>query len=166
MKTKSFMLVLVCIGLLVTSATVFAESAETDKVISSLNTPEKVTKYLKGVFRYDMEEQRELLHRKPIPSPSKLIKTGKATCVTTANFARLCLLKAGYEVELFKLTNPHKKVPHVIAVVLIENKYNIIGDSRNLDIQGPFESIEELQTSYDKEAKWENVSKRVPTSFD
>jgi hypothetical protein len=125
------------------------EKIKLQKLLLSLKPPEKVVYFLQKRFVYDMEEQAELFNHKGVRAVSHILKTGRGTCVTTAQLVKAAL--TDYEVVLWRLYCVPKG--HVIAVVKQKDGLYIVGDSRAIArklpaIVGPFETIELLQEYY------------------
>lgn len=167
------------------------EWQETDSILDQLNTPQKVADYLcKNYWFYDYEFRKRnglnvdkmISLAEAVPPPSRLIKTHGATCITTANFSRIALAKAGHEAEVMRIhLGDIKKANrsiltmnasiHFICIVHSNEGWQIVGDTFSgqnrqwCKIQGPWSSIQELADEYPhyKGAQWKIVTSQLPT---
>ena len=167
------------------------EWQEADSILYELNTPQKVADYLcenYWFYDYDFRKRNGLNIDKMrflaevVPPPSRLINTHGATCITTANFARIALEKAGYEVDVMRMHLGDIKTAnrsiltgnasiHIICIVHLDEGWYIIGDTFSgqnrqwCKIQGPWSSIQDLENNYPhyKGAKWKIVTSQIST---
>ena len=168
---------------------------EAEAILSELDTPEKVAVYLSNNFNfYDIEFRRRNYSRlddmrflkEAVPPPSRLIKTGGATCITAANFARIALEKAGYDVILLRLHNGNIKAAyqsigtgdaqlHIVCLVQYKNAFYSVGDTWGHmpdrliwtgEIQGPYESIDDFVNNYIgkfQHSRWKIITAQIST---
>ena len=167
------------------------EWQEADSILGVLDTPQKVADYLcKNYWFYDinfrLRNGRKIdpmrFTAEAVPPPSRLIKTHGATCITTANFSRIALEKAGYEAEVMRIhlgdiKKAYRSIRtmsasiHYICIVHLDDGWYIVGDTFSgenqqwCEIQGPWSSIQGLEADYPhyKGAQWKIVTTQLPT---
>ncbi len=156
---------------------------ETEKVLSEIDTPEKVAFYMGKRFRYYDTSFRLRNYRKiddmqflneAIPPPSRFVNSGGITCITAANFARIALEKHEYNVFVLRmhtgnLSRAYKSIGsnnaslHYVCLVDYKGALYSVGDTfgpvdgmrniRSKKLQGPWKSTAEFIANYNSRFK-------------
>jgi len=128
--------------------------AEFEQATAQLNTPEKVDKWLRANFIYDVSilrlcrsrtYTRAQVYDQLMKTPMEVFFKKSGVCFDAANFAAYCLDKAGYKVRA-PLVKSHGK-GHSVCAVMVDGKWWKCGDTRAFFPVGPYESYKKLLRS-------------------
>ena len=108
--------------------------------VESLDTPEKIAKYIEDNFEYCMFE------RLRVTSPYNLWKTKKGVCGNFATFAKYVADYHGYEAYLVIIYFKNTLTTHAITVFKIDDRYSFISNHEYFLLNT--ETIEQIVNFY------------------
>jgi len=119
-------------------------TSEEKKVLATLNTPEKIQRYIKERLEYNFEEDE-----KKVNSFRNVLKTGKADCLEGALFASAIMSFHGYPPLVVCMEG--RDIDHNIALYKKDWRWGSIAQSRDKNLKGRkpvHRTIKDLVMSY------------------
>ena len=112
------------------------------KLIQSLNTPEKIQSFIDQEIEYDPDREDR--------SVKEVIADRKAECYNAALFATLCLMYHGVQASILEIL-AREDEEHILCVYKKKNKLGAIAQSKFLAIKGrnpSYNTVRDLVVSY------------------
>ena len=166
---------------------------KTERILAELDSPQKVADWLcKNYWDYDynhrsrdyriLQGRNQLTMADFTRPPYFLVKNHIEGCIGTANFARIALEKAGWNVDTYRICRGHIKNANMhggqqkatysplyfITVVEMEDGFYIVGDNKSIStrshcfLDGPYETMTDLKKRYANSAQWKLVTGHMP----